>query len=82
MEEHKKAEKVAQTPETYNGQRISTVIHTARPSEAGGPALFCHSKPEILEFKRWKLNSVEDFLFSLKASGPQNLKHLRLASAN
>jgi hypothetical protein len=33
---------------------------------------------ETLEFKRWKLNSVEDFLFSLKVSesDPQNLKQL------
>lgn len=31
-----------------------------------------------LKFKRWKLNSVDDFLFSLKASGLQNLKQIHL----
>ena len=40
--------------------------------------LFCHSKLEILEFKRWKLNSVKDFLFSLKVSGPKNFKQFHL----
>jgi len=40
--------------------------------------LFCHPKIEILDFKRWKLDSVEDFLLSLKSSGPKNLKQLYL----
>lgn len=41
--------------------------------------LFSHCpKIETLELKRWKLDSVEDFLFSLKSSAPQNLKHLHL----
>jgi len=40
--------------------------------------LFCHPKIETLELKRWKLDSVEHFLSSLKSSSPQNLKHLHL----
>ena len=40
--------------------------------------LFCHPKIETLEFKRWKLDSIEDFIFSLKTSAPQNLKHLHM----
>ena len=39
--------------------------------------LFCHPKIEILEFKRWKLDSVEDFISS-KSSSPKNLKLLYL----
>ena len=40
--------------------------------------LFCHPKLEILEFKRWKVDSVEEFLLSMKSSGPKNLKQLHL----
>ena len=40
--------------------------------------LFCHPKLEILEFKQWKIDSVKDFLLSVKSSGPKNLKQLRL----
>ena len=40
--------------------------------------LFCHAKLEILEFKQWKIDSVEDFLLSMKSSCPKNLKQLRL----
>ena len=42
--------------------------------------LFCHPKLEILEFKRWKLDSIEDFLSSMKSSSPKNLKQLHLPS--
>ncbi|KAF8809429.1 hypothetical protein BYT27DRAFT_7254564 [Phlegmacium glaucopus] len=40
--------------------------------------LFYHPKIEILDFKRWKVDSMEDLLFSLKTSGPKNLKQLHL----
>ena len=40
--------------------------------------LFCHPKLETLEFKLWELDSVEDFLMSMKSSIPKNLKQLRL----
>ena len=42
-----------------------------------GP-LFCHPKLEILEFKQWKIDPVENFLSSLKSSRPQKLKQLHL----
>ena len=42
-----------------------------------GP-LLCLPKLEILEFKQWKLDSVEDFLLSMKSSCPENLKQLHL----
>ena len=44
--------------------------------------LFCHPKLEILEFKQWKIDSVKDFLLSMKSSGPKNLKQLRLPIAD
>jgi hypothetical protein len=47
------------------------------PKEVYG-TLFRHPKIETLEFKRWKLDSVEDFIFSLTTSGPENLKHLHM----
>jgi hypothetical protein len=40
--------------------------------------LFCHPKLEILELKRWQLDSVKDFLSSMKSSSPKNLKQLHL----
>ena len=40
--------------------------------------LLCHPRLEILELKRWQLDSVKDFLSSMKSSGPQNLKQLHL----
>ena len=41
--------------------------------------LFCHPKIEKLEFKGWKLDSIEDLLFSLKSSTcSKNLKQLHL----
>ena len=40
--------------------------------------LFRHPRLEILEFKRWELDSVKDFLSSMKSSGPKNLKQLHL----
>ena len=52
-------------------------ITPALSEQVYGP-LFCHPKIEILEFKRWKLDSVEDFLFSLKTSSPKHLKQLYL----
>jgi hypothetical protein len=47
------------------------------PKEVYG-TLFYHPKIETLEFQRWKLDPVEDFIFSLKTSGPKNLKHLHM----
>lgn len=41
-------------------------------------SLFCHPNLEILEFKRWKLDSVEDLLLSMKSSNPKKLKQLHL----
>ena len=40
--------------------------------------LFRYQKLEILELKQWQLVSVEDFLSSMKSSGPKNLKQLHL----
>ena len=40
--------------------------------------VFCHPNLEILEFKQWKLDSLEDLLLSLKSSFPKKLKHLNL----
>ena len=52
-------------------------IPPALPKEVYG-TLFCHPKIETLEFQQWKLDSVEDFIFSLKISGPKSLKHLHM----
>jgi hypothetical protein len=40
--------------------------------------LFCHPNLEILEFKQWKLDSVEDLLLSMNSSSPKKLKQLHL----
>ena len=44
--------------------------------------LFCLPKLEILEFKQWKIDSVEEFLLSMKSSRPKNLKQLHLPIDN
>ena len=40
--------------------------------------LLRHPRLEILDCKRWKLDSVQDFLLSLELSGSKNLKQLYL----
>ena len=52
-------------------------ILPALPKQVYG-TLFSHPNIEIVEFERWTLDSVQDFLSSLTSSGTKNLKRLHL----
>ena len=54
-----------------------SLIPPVLPKQVYG-TLFRHPKIETLDFKGWKLGSIEDVIFSLKSSSPKNLKQLHL----
>ena len=68
---------ILQTVSSRWSANLKTVKFDILPKLVYG-TLLCHPRLEILELKRWEPDSVEDFLSSMKSSGPKNLKQLHL----